>query len=384
MSDWKKIRLEELVEESRGLTYGVVQPGDFTDNGVPFIRVNNIVDKNFTEIAKIEYSVESSYNRSRLQGNELLITLVGTLGIVEKANEKMIGWNVARAIGVIQISENYDKDWLFLCLKSPITQKKIKELANITVQPTLNLKELGSLELEYLDNEGERFKIKQVIASFDKKIEYNISLNDTITALTEAIFRKIYRDTEGVGTFGDLTTQVSTRLGEQVDTEKITVLSAVKTGHLVRTEDYFSKQVSSDDLSNYKRVAPLSFAYNPARANIGSMGMNDLDTEGAVSPVYEVFRAKEGYHYWILMALKHPNIKRGIEGLCSGTVRQNLKYSDLASLNIKIPTETDIALFNTEYETLRKRYNHNLRQNETLIALRDGLLPKLMTGKITL
>jgi type I restriction enzyme S subunit len=114
------------------------------------------------------------------------------------------------------------------------------------------------------------------------------------------------------------------------------------------------------------------------------MGINDLNTEGAVSPVYEVFKAKENYHYWVLMLLKHPNIKRGIEGLCSGTVRQNLKFSDLASLNIKIPDAKAVALFNVEYEKLKKRHDHNVQQNETLIALRDGLLPKLMTGKITL
>ena len=83
-------------------------------------------------------------------------------------------------------------------------------------------------------------------------------------------------------TLGEVTKQITEKVG---DREDITVLSPINSGELVLSEEYFTKQVFSKNLSKYIVVKPLSFAYNPARINIGSIGLNTFDFVGCVSPV---------------------------------------------------------------------------------------------------
>src|ERR1017187_10724337 len=48
----------------------------------------------------------------------------------------------------------------------------------------------------------------------------------------------------------------------------------------------------SDDLGEYLVIEPGSFAYNPYRINVGSIGLTPANVTGVVSPAYVVFRTK--------------------------------------------------------------------------------------------
>src|SRR6266566_4418599 len=93
---WQYEVLGDLVD-SPGISYGIVQPGSETDDGVPIVRVNNIrngrVDT--ADVLRVEPAIEAKFKRSRLAGGEVLLTLVGTLGEVAVAPETLRGWNVA-------------------------------------------------------------------------------------------------------------------------------------------------------------------------------------------------------------------------------------------------------------------------------------------------
>ena len=51
--------------------------------------------------------------------------------------------------------------------------------------------------------------------------------------------------------------------------------------------------VTSDDLSEYIVVSEKTFAFNPYRVNIGSIGLSDKNFKGLVSPAYVVFKTKK-------------------------------------------------------------------------------------------
>ena len=74
-----------------------------------------------------------------------------------------------------------------------------------------------------------------------------------------------------VVTMGEVTTEIRTKVGNRTG---IKVLSPINTGKLALSEEYFTKQVFSNSNAKNILVEPNSFAYNPARDNIGSIGMN--------------------------------------------------------------------------------------------------------------
>ena len=62
----------------------------------------------------------------------------------------------------------------------------------------------------------------------------------------------------------------------------------------------FSKDISKYIIVEKRRIR----AYNPARINIGSIGINDFDFDGCVSPVYVAFNVQDKYKNFIRMFFK--------------------------------------------------------------------------------
>ena len=80
---WSVLPLTELVRKGEKINYGVVQPGDDLQTGVPLIRVADMddLDVSLPTLKKIANEIDESHSASRLQGDEILIACVGaTLG----------------------------------------------------------------------------------------------------------------------------------------------------------------------------------------------------------------------------------------------------------------------------------------------------------------
>ena len=70
---WQFPRLKQLIQYGSSISYGIVQPGDALDEGVPFIQTTNISKGSFEleDFQKTSVSIESNYPRSRLEGGEV-------------------------------------------------------------------------------------------------------------------------------------------------------------------------------------------------------------------------------------------------------------------------------------------------------------------------
>ena len=124
------------------------------------------------------------------------------------------------------------------------------------------------------------------------------------------------------------------------------------------------------------------FSYNPARINIGSIGINDFDYDGCVSPVYVALSVDKDYRSFFKYYFKSNNFKEETKLRASGSVRQTLNYSDFAKIQIHYPPR-ELAKkfedFHKNIEGAKKKIN---KENEILTSIRDTLLPKLMNGEI--
>lgn len=137
--------------------------------------------------------IETAYLRSRPQENDVLITLVGSIGQVAIAPKSITGWNLARAVGLIPTQDRHHAEWIFYALQSPSAQSYIRQHANTTVQATFNLKDLVNFPIPY-PNVNRRERILEVLSSLDQKIELNRRMNETLEAMAQAIFRDWFVD----------------------------------------------------------------------------------------------------------------------------------------------------------------------------------------------
>ena len=195
MAEWDTRPLSDFVDPNRSICYGIVQPGSAVSDGVPIVRVNNFIEGGIdtTNALRIDSEIEAKYRRSRLQGGELLITLVGSMGLTAIAAEELRGWNVARAVGVVPLRADADKRWINFVVRSKPAQDFILMRANTTVQATFNLKDLAELPIP-CPPDGARIEMSSMLSSLDDKIELNRRMNETLEAMARAIFKDWFVD----------------------------------------------------------------------------------------------------------------------------------------------------------------------------------------------
>ena len=198
MTEWPMVPLRELCDNERGITYGIVQPGKPTNEGIPILRADDIDNGRITtsDLMHVRPEVEAPYRRSRLRGGEVLLTLVGAyFGKAAVVREEHIGLNTARAVGVIPVRESAD----FICyaVRSPVCQSFMQERATTTAQPTLNLHDVEEILIPWPSRQT-RDRLTNILRTLDEKIDLNRRMNKTLEAMARAIFKSWFMDFDPV------------------------------------------------------------------------------------------------------------------------------------------------------------------------------------------
>lgn len=96
--------------------------------------------------------------------------------------------------------------------------------------------------------------------------------------------------------------------------------------------------MANADKRMYYIVTPDTFAYNPARINVGSIGYDDLDKDVIVSSLYVIFKTdRKTNNYFLDKWFKTPHFKKLINLYQEGGVRLYFFYDKLCQCHLFRP-----------------------------------------------
>lgn len=394
--EWK---LKDLTVDGKG-SYGIGAPAvPYQEDKLTYLRITDINDDgslNFSDLKSVDAEDAEKYI---LKENDIVFARTGNSTGRSYFYEKQHGTFVYAGF---LIKFSLDPNKVNPRILKYYTHSKpyfdwVNSFDTGATRGNINAKTYGDMEIE-LPSRKVQDKIVSILSSLDRKIELNNKINADLEEMAQAIFKNWFVDfepfkdgkfvdselgmiSEGwkVGTLGDITKNKSAKVKERND---VKVLSPVTTGELVLSEEYFTKQVFSSSIAKYKIVNKGDFAYNPARVNIGSLGRNEFDFDGCVSPVYVVFSVLDGYENYFDLFRKTDFFKDSVASLAIGGVRQSLSYDDLSSIEVIIPSENAVEEFNNLYNQMKKTIKANKLESSRLSLLRDTLLPRLMSGEL--
>jgi len=146
---WEISVLQDVVSENCSISYGIVQPGDDVENGVPVVRpvdlVNQVVYKDGLKI--VDKAISDSYKRTILRGDELLFCVRGTTGIISFASEELEGCNVTRGITPLEFGDRIDRYYAYYLLNTPYLQSIIAEKTNGIALKQINMRDVRLLPI---------------------------------------------------------------------------------------------------------------------------------------------------------------------------------------------------------------------------------------------
>jgi type I restriction enzyme S subunit len=425
---WRYESLGDLVEE-RGVSYGIVQPGSETTDGVPIVRVNNIRNGRIdtSDMLKVGADIEAKFQRSRLRGGEVLLTLVGTLGEVAIVPDNLRGWNVARAVGVIPVRKDPGSLWVSICLRSAFIQHCIRTWATTTVQATFNLRDLAKLPIPIPPTET-REAIAAVLGALDDKIELNRRMKATLEAMARTLFQSWFVDFDPVRAKLDGRPPVA--LDPSIADLFPSSFQDSSIGHIPTGWEIA-------ELGQIADVIDCLHAKKPERCANGQLylQLNNIRDDGLIDIADSFFVSAEDYQKWISRMEARPGdcvitnvgrvgavgqipegvkaaLGRNITGIrctsafpfptflieClvsesmreeirlktdSGTILDALNVKSIPKLRFVRPTREIGDRFESLARPLRRRMEQNLSESRTLANLRDTLLPKFLSGELS-
>ena len=137
------------------------------------------------------------------------------------------------------------------------------------------------------------------------------------------------------------------------------------------------------DRKAYNIVTPNSFAYNPARINIGSIGYYEGTEDVIVSSLYEVFQTADYINdrflwYWF----KSSEFTKWIERLQEGSVRLYFYYDKLCECQMFSPPVVEQKKIADFFGLLEKQIEKQQQLVEALKSYKRGLSTALFTRRI--
>lgn len=395
MSEWKEVKLGDVILHSCSGGTPKSNVSEYYDGEIPWLNTKEI---DFNRIYQTERNItQKGLDNSSAKWIDEKCVIIAMYGATAgKIAINMIPLTTNQACCNLKVDDRLaDFRYIYYFLKKDF--KFLASLANGGAQQNLNSQIIKDYVIK-LPSLSIQKEISDLLWTIDAKIEMNNKLNEKLEEMAQAIFKSWFVDFEPfknqpfheteigripvgweVRSLGDITKQIKEKVGPN---RKIKVLSPINTGELTLSEDYFSKQVYSKDISKYIVVQKNHFAYNPARVNIGSLGRNEYDFDGCVSPVYVVFEVSEEYENYFDLFRKQKTFINSVISLAIGGVRQSLSYNDFSFINIVVPPRNVIKRFNNIYTELYKSIKGNKEENQRLASLRDTLLPRLMSGEI--
>ena len=171
---WILKNLSELVENDSPITYGVVKPGEEDPNGVKLVRSGDIKNGKvlINDLRTITIEVSNEYKRTKLNGGELLIAIVGNPGEVAIAPKTLQGSNIARQVAVIRINSLSLSLFVKNTLCSDLGKSILKNIILGSVQEVINLSDLRDVKIP--------IPTSQIL---DKYTKYSLPLHEHMEAL---------------------------------------------------------------------------------------------------------------------------------------------------------------------------------------------------------
>ena len=178
-------------------------------------------------------------------------------------------------------------------------------------------------------------------------------------------------------TFDEFVYASGSRNADNLDLESHSVSNT--SGFVPQSEQFENGGTMAEaDKTAYWIVEPGSFAYNPARINVGSIGYLATRENVIVSSLYEVFRSDETCDdrflwHWLKSAL----FAKQIEALQEGGVRLYFFFDKLLKSEITMPSIREQSIIGSLFDRLDSLIALHQRKHEKLKTVKQSLLEKM-------
>ena len=145
---WEVKKLGDAVSVNCPISYGIVQPMDDVEGGIPIVRPIDLIDTFVKKdnLKRTSVEISNTYKRTILRGDEILICVRGTTGVISMAPIELKNCNTTRGI-VPLFFDDINRWFVFHLIKHPSMQQLIIDYTYGIALKQINIKDLRLLPI---------------------------------------------------------------------------------------------------------------------------------------------------------------------------------------------------------------------------------------------
>lgn len=286
--------------------------------------------------------------------------------------------------------EEIQPEFLYYTLRTPGFKQDVRDnYGSGSAIPRIILKDFKRMPISYPSLEVQK-QITAVLSILDQRIQANTKINDNLEQQVQAYFQELFVDNADpawtLGTISDLGTVVGGSTPSKSKPEYYTEdgiawitpkdLSINKAKFISHGENDITELGLKNSSASIMPEGTVLFS---SRAPIGyiAIASGEVTTNQGFKSVVPKPEIGTAYVYCFL---KH-NLPV-IEGMASGSTFKEVSGSTMKNVPAVIPDTETLTCFNDFCAPIFAHQRILEEQNQSLAALRDSLLPKLMSGEI--
>lgn len=377
---------------------------DYVSVGIPSIMPTNIGDNRIVEdgIVRITEEDANRLGQHRLKAGDIVYSRRGDVEKRALIREREEGWLCGTGCLKVRLGSGVvDPLFASLFLGHPAIREWIVRHAVGATMPNLNTSIMSAVPFA-LPPLAEQKAIAAVLGALDDKIELNRRMNATLEAMARALFQSWFVDFDPVRAKLDGRQPVGMDKATAAlfsDTFDETALGHVPHGWEVKTlgeviELAYGKPLKAEDRKNghicvYGANGPVGWhdeklvsgpgiivgrKGNPGVVTWAHSDFYPIDTTFYVEPIGA---CRSLYFFYYALSLQN------LANLSADSAVPGLNRNHAYMSKQIIPSQPVLTAFDSQIAPIFAAIHANEEQSRTLATLRDTLLPKLLSGELS-
>ncbi|MCW8346019.1 restriction endonuclease subunit S [Vibrio sp. ZSDZ65] len=412
-----KVRLGDIAE----IVMGQSPKGDTCNNdgsGMPLL--NGPTEFGTTHPYPTQFTTDAK--KTSLVGDILFCVRGSTTGRMNYGEQE---YAIGRGIGAIRGKGGYSTPFVKSVIESNLAG--LLKVATGTTFPNLGKDALNNFEVEIIDHNAAKF-VGKFAEQLEGKIANNKVMNQTLEKIAQRIFKSWFIDFDPVKAnkeglpFDGLSPEIQALFPSEFESSELGMIpkgwkagclgdfTSVQGGYAFKSKSFIEQgnpvvkiknivgdgtirlndcQCVDDDLAS----SSLRFKLNNGDilmamtgATVGKSGLYVGDGRNAYLN-QRVARFKSSLevddNYFTYLNLQHPVVFNTIVKTAHGSAQPNISAKGIEQTPVIVPSLNAISKFEDIALKLFERVISNNAQNITLSKLRDRLLPKLISGQLS-
>lgn len=382
MSEWKKVKLKDCCHS---ISDGDHLPPPKSNSGVPFVTIANIDATNHIDFGNTMFVPLEYYNNlndiRKAKCNDILYSVVGSFGkpVLVKEN---IPFAFQRHIAILRPNnEIADSRFLYYVMLTRDFFMQADTVAIGAAQRTISLTALRNMEVK-LPSMETQYRIANILSRYDSLIE---NYQKQIKLLEEAA-QRLYKEWFVDLRFpGHENTNIIDGVPEGWEKKKVGDITPIITGKKDANFGTPDGEYPFFTCSQEPIKAP-SFSFDCAAVLLAGNGDFNVKLYRGRFEAYQRTYVLSPYidsHLYLLFYTISANMTKLAAG-SSGSTIKFLTKGMIDGINLNVPNDEILRSFNKKVEPIQSSRESLQSQLRLLTEARDRLLPKLMSGEITI